>query len=106
LDWLVLLATFGVLLVIAARRIWGPVGTSAPSGEPLEDASIPHGEGVGSPPEGPMRPPRMLSRRGDAYASRLSRFLCPPGGQIMGRDILRRGAQHGTSGHGRVRVGR
>ena len=70
LDWLVMLAIFGALLVIAAWRIWGPVGTSAPSGESLEDASIPHGEDVGSQPEGSMSPPRRSSRHVEAYASR------------------------------------
>lgn len=38
LDWLVMLALFGAVLVIAAWRIWGPIGTSAPSGDFLEDA--------------------------------------------------------------------
>ena len=51
LDWLVMLAIFGALLVIAAWRIWGPMGTSAPSGDSVEDASIPNYEDVGSQPE-------------------------------------------------------
>jgi len=67
-DWLVMLAIFGAFLVIAARRIWGPVGTSAPSSDSLEDASIPDDEDVGSQPEGSMSPPRRSSRHDEAYA--------------------------------------
>ena len=70
LDWLVMLTIFGALLVIAAWRIWGTVGKSAPSGESLEDASIPHGEG--SQPEGSMRPPRRSPTHVEAHAWRLS----------------------------------
>jgi hypothetical protein len=51
LDWLVMLAIFGTLLVIAAWRVWGPIGTSAPSGDSLEDASIPDYEDVVTRPE-------------------------------------------------------
>lgn len=51
LDWLVMLAIFGALLVIAAWRIWGPMGTSAPSGDSLEGASNPYYADVGSRPE-------------------------------------------------------
>ena len=39
-DWLVMLAIFGALAVIAAWRIRGPVGMSAPSGDSLKDAAI------------------------------------------------------------------
>jgi hypothetical protein len=51
LDWLVMLAIFSALLVIAAWRIRGPIGTSAPSVDSLEDASIPDYEDAGSQPE-------------------------------------------------------
>ena len=51
LDWLVMLAIFGTLLVIAAWRVLGPIGTSAPSGDSLEDASITDYEDVVTQPE-------------------------------------------------------
>lgn len=69
-DWLVMLSIFGALLVIAAWRIWGPIRTSAPSGDSLEDASMSDDEDVGSQPDGSMRPPRSSSRHVAAYASR------------------------------------
>jgi len=72
LDWLVMLAIFGALLVIAAWRIWGPIGTSAPSGDSLEDASILDDEDVGWRPGGPTSPPRRPCRHVEAHASRLS----------------------------------
>lgn len=50
-DWLVILAVFGAFLVIAAWRIWGPIGTSAPSVESLEDASMLDYEDAGSQSE-------------------------------------------------------
>jgi hypothetical protein len=65
-DWLVMLAIFGALLVTAAWRIWGPIRTSAPSGDSLEDASIPDDEETGSRPEGSMRPPIRLKDRAAA----------------------------------------
>jgi hypothetical protein len=50
LDWLVMLAIFGALLIITAWRIRGPGGTSAPSGDFLDAASIPDDVDVAGAP--------------------------------------------------------
>jgi hypothetical protein len=50
LDWLTMLAISGALLAVAAWRIWGPIGTSPPPVDALEDASSADEGEIGSQP--------------------------------------------------------